>query len=294
MKRSRCSRPPCASSSTARLRQRPGSRTSAPSSSGDAWRGFAELGLTGLGVDVKYGGSGPAGYRQVSIAAEEVARGDASASVSWLAHLALGVASIDRFGSDEQKERILPPLVDGRGVAAFGLTEPGGGSDAAALQTTAVERGRHLLPQRQQDVHHQRLGGPGHRGLCHAGPQHGLQGRQRFHRREGLARADHQPDAWQAGDAQLHHRRDRVPGHAGVQREPAGRRGARIQPGHGDSHLQPHHHCRPEHRHRPVGAGGRLAVCSAAPVLWPAHRPAPRPSSSCWPTWPRRSTPLAW
>ena len=106
----------------------------------DAWRGFAELGLTGLGVDVKYGGSGPAGYRQVSIAAEEVARGDASASVSWLAHLALGVASIDRFGSEEQKQRILPPLVDGRGVAAFGLTEPGGGSDAAALQTTAVER----------------------------------------------------------------------------------------------------------------------------------------------------------
>ena len=106
----------------------------------DAWRGLAELGLTGLGVDVKYGGSGPAGYRQVSIAAEEVARGDASASVSWLAHLALGVASIDRFGSEEQKERILPPLVDGRGVAAFGLTEPGGGSDAAALQTSAVER----------------------------------------------------------------------------------------------------------------------------------------------------------
>ena len=75
----------------------------------EAWRGFADLGLTGLGVDVKYGGSGPAGYRQVSIAAEEVARGDASASVSWLAHLALGVASIDRFGSEEQKERVLPP-----------------------------------------------------------------------------------------------------------------------------------------------------------------------------------------
>ena len=48
----------------------------------EAWRGLAELGLTGLGVDVKYGGSGPAGYRQVSIAAEEVARGDASTSVS--------------------------------------------------------------------------------------------------------------------------------------------------------------------------------------------------------------------
>ena len=106
----------------------------------EAWRGMAELGLTGLGIDTKYGGSGPAGYRQVSIAAEEVARGDASASVSWLAHLALGVVSIDTFGNEDQKQRFLPPLASGRGVAAFALTEPGGGSDAAALQTTATER----------------------------------------------------------------------------------------------------------------------------------------------------------
>ncbi len=106
----------------------------------EQWNGLADLGLTGLGVDTKYGGSGPAGYRQVSIAAEEVARGDASTSVSWLAHLALGVASIDGFANDEQKERLLPPLASGKGVAAFGLTEPGGGSDAAALQTTVNER----------------------------------------------------------------------------------------------------------------------------------------------------------
>ena len=106
----------------------------------EQWRGLAGLGLMGLGFDTKYGGSGPAGYRQVSIAAEEVARGDASASVSWLAHLALGVSSIDAFGSEDQKQRLLPPLTTGQGVAAFGLTEPGGGSDAAALQTTATER----------------------------------------------------------------------------------------------------------------------------------------------------------
>ena len=106
----------------------------------EAWKGMAALGLTGLGVDVRHGGSGPAGYRQISIAAEEVARGDASASVSWLAHLALGVASIDRFGNEDQKERLLPTLASGKGVAAFALTEPGGGSDAAALQTTATER----------------------------------------------------------------------------------------------------------------------------------------------------------
>ena len=104
------------------------------------WRGLADLGLTGLGIDTKYGGSGPAGYRQVSIAAEEVARGDASTSVSWLAHLALGTACVDRFGTDEQKERLLTPLASGEAVGAFALTEPSGGSDAAALQTTATEK----------------------------------------------------------------------------------------------------------------------------------------------------------
>ncbi len=104
------------------------------------WRGLADLGLMGLGIETKYGGSGPAGYRQVSIAAEEVARGDASTSVSWLAHLALGTECIARFGTDDQKERLLTPLASGEAVAAFGLTEPSGGSDAAALQTTATER----------------------------------------------------------------------------------------------------------------------------------------------------------
>ena len=104
------------------------------------WRALADLGMTGLGIDSKYGGSGPAGYRQVSIAAEEVARGDASTSVSWLAHLALGTACVARFGTKEQKERFLTPLATGEEVAAFALTEPSGGSDAAALQTTATER----------------------------------------------------------------------------------------------------------------------------------------------------------
>ena len=106
----------------------------------DNWRGLADLGLTGLGIDAKYGGSGPAGYRQVSIAAEEVARGDASTSVSWLAHLALGTACIAKFGNDDQKERLLSPLAKGDAVAAFALTEPSGGSDAASLQTTATEK----------------------------------------------------------------------------------------------------------------------------------------------------------
>ena len=104
------------------------------------WRGMAGLGLTGVGIDTEYGGSGTAGYRKVSIVAEEVARGDAGASVSVLAHLSLGTTTIYRFGNEEQKKRLVPSLASGKGIAAWALTEPGGGSDAAALQTTATER----------------------------------------------------------------------------------------------------------------------------------------------------------
>ncbi|MAM65174.1 MAG: acyl-CoA dehydrogenase [Chloroflexi bacterium] len=104
------------------------------------WLGMAGLGLTGVGIDTEYGGSGPAGYRKVSIVAEEVARGDAGASVSVLAHLSLGTTTIYRFGNEEQKKRLVPSLASGKGIAAWALTEPGGGSDAAALQTTATER----------------------------------------------------------------------------------------------------------------------------------------------------------
>jgi alkylation response protein AidB-like acyl-CoA dehydrogenase len=103
------------------------------------WEGMAKLGLTGIGIDPKYGGSG-GGYRQVAIAAEEVARGDSSASVTLIAHLSLGTATIYRFGNEEQKQRLIPSLSSGKGMAAWALTEPGGGSDAAALQTTATQR----------------------------------------------------------------------------------------------------------------------------------------------------------
>ena len=105
----------------------------------DNWKGMAELGLTGVGIDPTYGGGG-GGYRQVATVVSEVARGDAAASVSLLAHLSLGTTTIQRFGSEEQRQRFIPSLAAGKGIAAWALTEPGGGSDAAAMQTTAVDR----------------------------------------------------------------------------------------------------------------------------------------------------------
>ena len=103
------------------------------------WEGMARLGITGIGIDPQYGGGG-GGYRQVAIAAEEIARGDFAASTGLIAHLSLGTSTIYRFGNEEQKQRFVPSLASGKGVAAWALTEPGGGSDAAALQTTASQR----------------------------------------------------------------------------------------------------------------------------------------------------------
>jgi butyryl-CoA dehydrogenase len=103
----------------------------------DIWNGMASLGLMGVGIDPKYGGSG-GGYRQVAIVEEEVARGDAATSVSLVAHMSLANRTIYNFGDENQKLEFVPPITKGEKVAAWALTEPGGGSDAAALQTTAT------------------------------------------------------------------------------------------------------------------------------------------------------------
>ena len=103
----------------------------------DIWNGMAALGLTGIGIDPIYGGSG-GGYRQMAIVEEEVARGDASASVTLVASMSLGSQTIYQHSNEEQKLKFIPPLARGEVMSAWALTEPGGGSDAASLQTTAT------------------------------------------------------------------------------------------------------------------------------------------------------------
>jgi alkylation response protein AidB-like acyl-CoA dehydrogenase len=75
------------------------------------------------------------------ICIEELARVDPSVSLSVAAHNGLGAAHIARFGSEKQKQQFLTPLARGEKLAAWGLTEPGSGSDAAAMRTTAVRDG---------------------------------------------------------------------------------------------------------------------------------------------------------
>jgi butyryl-CoA dehydrogenase len=102
----------------------------------DNVHGLGDLGLFGLGVDEAYGGSGGT-TRQVAIAIEEIARACAATSTTYAAHLSLAVEFIQMFGTEGQKRQFIPPLVTGRSIAAFALTEASGGSDAGSLQTTA-------------------------------------------------------------------------------------------------------------------------------------------------------------
>ncbi len=100
---------------------------------------LAELGLMGMTVPEEYGGAG-ADALSYAIAIEELTRIDSSAAITVAAHHSLGTLPILYFGNDEQKREWLPQLASGQKLAAFGLTEPGAGSDAGATRTTAELR----------------------------------------------------------------------------------------------------------------------------------------------------------
>ena len=101
---------------------------------------LADLGLMGIQFPEAYGGAAMNAV-DYCICIEELARVDPSVSLSVAAHNGLGAAHIAMFASPEQKERYLVPLARGERLAAWGLTEPGSGSDAAAMRTTAVRDG---------------------------------------------------------------------------------------------------------------------------------------------------------
>jgi alkylation response protein AidB-like acyl-CoA dehydrogenase len=98
---------------------------------------MASMGLFGLPFPEEYGGMG-GDYFALCLALEELARVDSSVAVTLEAGVSLGAMPIYRFGSEELKREWLPALCAGERLAAFGLTEPGGGSDAGATRTTAV------------------------------------------------------------------------------------------------------------------------------------------------------------
>lgn len=105
---------------------------------------MAELGLTGIPFPEEYGGTGM-GYLGYCIAVEELSRVCGSTGVTLSAHTSLGSWPIYKYGSEEQKKKYLTSLAQGEKIGAFGLTEPGAGSDAGGTKTTAVLNGDHYI-----------------------------------------------------------------------------------------------------------------------------------------------------
>ena len=106
----------------------------------DLWPELGELGLLGITVEEDFGGSN-LGYLAHVIAMEEISRASGSVGLSYGAHSNLCVNQLRRWGSEEQKRRLLPKLVSGEYLGALAMSEAGAGSDVMGMKTTAVRDG---------------------------------------------------------------------------------------------------------------------------------------------------------
>lgn len=105
---------------------------------------LGELGFLGMMVDPKYGGGGMDTI-SYTLAMEEISKIDASVSVVMSVNNSLVCWGIEKFGSEEQKQKYLVPLAKGEQIGAFCLSEPEAGSDATSQRTTAIDKGDHYL-----------------------------------------------------------------------------------------------------------------------------------------------------
>ncbi|MBE1553727.1 acyl-CoA dehydrogenase family protein [Sporosarcina limicola] len=102
----------------------------------EIFKQLSEMGMMGLPFSEEYGGAG-ADTISFAIVTEELSRACASTGITYSAHISLGGAPINLFGTEEQKHKYLTPICTGESFGAFGLTEPNAGSDAGGTQTTA-------------------------------------------------------------------------------------------------------------------------------------------------------------
>ena len=102
----------------------------------EIFKQLADMGMMGLPFSEEYGGAG-ADTVSFAIVTEELSRACASTGISYSAHISLGGAPLNLFGTEEQKQKYLVPICTGESMGAFGLTEPNAGSDAGGTQTTA-------------------------------------------------------------------------------------------------------------------------------------------------------------
>jgi butyryl-CoA dehydrogenase len=101
---------------------------------------LAEVGLLGVCVPEEYGGAG-ADFLSYVLVLEELSRADAGVGVTVAVHTSAATLPVLAFGTEEQRARFVPPLARGEQLGAFALTEPGSGSDAGSLRTTATPDG---------------------------------------------------------------------------------------------------------------------------------------------------------
>lgn len=104
------------------------------------WKRLAELGFMGVCIPEAYGGSGM-DYNALAIVCEELERGDTAFRTAVSVHTGLNSMTLMQWGTEEQKQKYLVPQAKGEKIGAFGLTEPGAGSDVAAMTTTATRDG---------------------------------------------------------------------------------------------------------------------------------------------------------
>ena len=105
---------------------------------------LAELGLMGVCIPEEYGGSGM-DYNSLAIVCEELERGDTAFRTAVSVHTGLNSMTLLQWATEEQKQKYLIPQAKGDKIGAFGLTEPGAGSDVAAMQSTAVKDGDYYI-----------------------------------------------------------------------------------------------------------------------------------------------------
>ncbi|MEI4769523.1 acyl-CoA dehydrogenase family protein [Psychrobacillus sp. FJAT-51614] len=110
----------------------------------EIFKQLADMGMMGLPFPEEYGGAG-ADTVSFAIVTEELSRACASTGITYSAHISLGGAPLNLFGTDEQKQKYLVPVCTGESFGAFGLTEPNAGSDAGGTQTTAKEDGNNFI-----------------------------------------------------------------------------------------------------------------------------------------------------